>query len=102
MKKIKANGDWIIFKNEKEDSVKKSNFYIPEKAMEKVNLKKVVSVGENVKNIKEGDLIIIDIGYEFDDRKDVDIFKNVVKFIFDGEEYFGVKVENVIGYLKEI
>jgi len=100
---LNAKGYWIIFKNKEEEiteDAKKPSFIIPDKVKEKDSLKEVVSVGESVNKIEPGDFIIVDIGYEFDDRKDKEKFNNVVKFLYDNKEYYATKLENVIGFIK--
>lgn len=98
-----AKGNWIIFKNKEEEikeETKKPSFIIPDKVKEKDSLKEVISVGESVNKIEPGDYIIVDIGYEFDDRRDKEKFNNVVKFLYDNKEYYATKLENVIGFIK--
>jgi chaperonin GroES len=51
-------GDYVVAVGEEAETKTKSGIYLPEKAAEKPKTAKVVAVGPNAKQIKEGDRIV--------------------------------------------
>ncbi len=51
-------GDYIVAVNEEAESKTASGLYLPDKAQEKPKTAKVVAVGPNAKQVKEGSRIV--------------------------------------------
>ncbi len=85
--KLQPLDTWVVA--EQEDAVTKtaSGLYLPDKAAEKPKVAKVLKVGKNVKEIKEGDRIV----YKSYSTTDVKV---------DSTEYVLVKEEDIIATVK--
>ena len=80
-------GDYIVAVGEEAESKTASGLYLPDKAQEKPKTAKVVAVGPNAKQIKNGDLIV----YKTYSTTEVKVGK---------DEYILVKEEDVLATVK--
>ena len=87
---IKPLGDRIVATRQETASKTVGGLYLPTGATQKSQILTVVAIGENVRNVKNGDQIIVDeAGYGF-----------VSHVKIDGVEYVIVKVENILGVIQ--
>jgi chaperonin GroES len=80
-------GDYVVAVQEEAETKTASGIYLPEKAAEKPKTAKVVAVGPNAKQIKNGDRIV----YKSFSTTEVKV---------DGKEYILVKEEDVLATVK--
>ena len=80
-------GDYVVAVGEEAETKTASGIYLPEKAAEKPKTAKVVAVGPNAKQVKNGDRIV----YKSFSTTEVKV---------EGEEYILVKEEDILATVK--
>ena len=80
---IKPLADYVVAQAEKAETKTASGLYLPDKAQEKPKTAKVVAVGKDAKQIKEGDRILYK-SYSTTEVK------------HNGEDYILVKEEDIL------
>jgi chaperonin GroES len=80
-------GDYVVAVGEEAETKTASGIYLPEKAAEKPKTAKIVAVGPNAKQVKNGDRIV----YKSFSTTEVKI---------GGEEYILVKEEDILATVK--
>lgn len=83
---IKPLGDRVVAVKEEAKTKTASGLYLPDNAKEKPVLAKIIAVGKEVKNVKDGDKIL----YKEYTTTEIKI---------DGTEYLIVKEEDILGIL---
>lgn len=83
---IKPLGDRVVAVKEEAKTKTASGLYLPDNAKEKPVLAKIIAVGKEVKNVKDGDKIL----YKEYTTTEIKI---------DGTEYLIVKEEDILGTL---
>lgn len=84
---IQPLAEYVVAQNEEPETKTASGLYLPDKAAEKPKVAKVLAVGKDVKQIKEGDRII----YKSYSTTDVKV---------GADEYILVKEEDVLATVK--
>jgi chaperonin GroES len=80
-------GDYVVAVGEEAETKTASGIYLPEKAAEKPKTAKIVAVGPNAKQVKNGDRIV----YKSFSTTEVKV---------SGEEYILVKEEDILATVK--
>ena len=86
--KIHPLADRIVLEQLEQEEQTKSGIILPESAQEKPKMAKVLGVGSEVKEVKEGDVVLYK-SYGPDDVK------------VDGQEYMIAKEEDILATVKE-
>ncbi len=86
---IQPLADYVVAVAEEATGKTNSGLYIPSAAQEKPKVAKILAVGKDVKNVKNGDKIIYKDGYG-----DTTVVK------LDADEYILVKEENILATVK--
>lgn len=87
MSSLNPMAEWVVAEAEEAVTKTASGLYLPDKAAEKPQVAKVVSVGADVKSVKAGDRIIHK-SYSTTEVK------------LDGKEYILVKEEDILATVK--
>lgn len=87
MSKLHPLGDNVIAKPDEGQTKTNSGIFLPENAAEKPKTASVIAVGEEAKNVKAGDRIIVK-AYSTTDLK------------IDGQDYIVVKQEDILAIVK--
>lgn len=82
--KVKPMADYVVAQAEEAPTKTASGFYLPQNAVEKPKIAKVVAIGGNVKDVKVGDRILYKNEYE------------AVTVKVDGEASIVVAAQNII------
>jgi chaperonin GroES len=85
--KLQPLSDWVVAEQEEAATKTASGLYLPDKSAEKPKVAKVLRVGKNVKEIKEGDRIV----YKSYSTTDVKV---------ENQDYILVKEEDIIATVK--
>jgi chaperonin GroES len=86
--KIHPLADRIVLEQLQQEEQTKSGIILPDSAQEKPKMAKVLAVGTEVKEVKEGDIVLYK-SYGPDDVK------------VDGQEYMIAKEEDILATVKE-
>jgi len=86
--KIHPLADRIVLEQLQQEEQTKSGIILPDSAQEKPKMAKVLAVGAEVKEVKEGDVVLYK-SYGPDDVK------------VDGQEYMIAKEEDILATVKE-
>ncbi|GDX63064.1 molecular chaperone GroES [Candidatus Saccharibacteria bacterium] len=86
--KIHPLADRIVLEQLQQEEQTKSGIILPDSAQEKPKMAKVLAVGTEVKEVKEGDVVLYK-SYGPDDVK------------VDGQEYMIAKEEDILATVKE-
>lgn len=87
MASLNPSPEWVVAEAEEAAAKTASGIYLPDSAAEKPKVAKVVSVGNEVKNIKAGDRVI----YKSYSTTEVKL---------DSKEYILVKEEDILATVK--
>lgn len=86
--KIQPLADRIVLEQLEQEEQTKSGIILPDSAQEKPKMAKVLAVGKDVKEVKEGDVVLYK-GYGPDDVK------------VDNKDYMVAKEEDILATVKE-